>query len=190
MRPGSLVGSIIIGGGLLAIAVVGWTMALNAIGTLTDLTGKLAVAEAELSRSKAGLSSTSEQLTLAHEDLQQLEQSIRNREELIKQVESHKAELEFLKAQVEDRKAALGRFRTEAKHLQELLLGKAPKYVTTTWARLRAGPSTEAEEVAVVTAGVPLHVLEAVKDGRWYKVGSIGFMYHTLLKPEPSRDIE
>ncbi len=35
-------------------------------------------------------------------------------------------------------------------------------------------------------AGTRLVTLEVVEDGTWYKVASIGFMFHELLKPVAS----
>ena len=193
MRPRSLLGPMTIGGIgvlLLIVALIGWAMALNTIGTLSDLNAKLAAGKAELSKTKAELAEAAEQLTQAHEAIQEIPQAVRNREELIKQVESLRAELEHLKAQIGNGTAALDELRTEVKHHQDLLSGSAPKYVTTGWARLRAEPNTKSKEIAVVTAGVPLSVFETVGDGRWYKVGRIGFMHHTLLKPEISTEVQ
>ncbi len=183
----SLIRQRIISGVLLVVAVVGWAFILIALGRVSDLSDSLAPAEADLSKTRADLSKVSEELTAAREDLLRLQEAVSNREELIKQVESHQAELVFLRAQINDSKAELDKVHSEVRQRQEWLSGTAPtKYVTTTRARVRAEPSTESKELALVAAGVPLQVFEVVKDGMWYKVGSIGFMYHELLEPRPS----
>jgi len=57
-------------------------------------------------------------------------------------------------------------------------------------ARVRAGPSTNTDEVAVVSAGKTIQVLEAVEDGTWYKVGGIGYIFHELLEPVEDGPVE
>lgn len=57
-------------------------------------------------------------------------------------------------------------------------------------ARVRAGPSTDTDEVAVVLAGKTIQVLEAVEDGTWYKVGGIGYIFHELLEPVEDGPVE
>jgi len=57
-------------------------------------------------------------------------------------------------------------------------------------ARVRAGPSTDTDEVAVISAGKPIQVLEAVEDGTWYKVGGMGYIFHELLEPVGDGPVE
>jgi hypothetical protein len=186
MKRRSLLGPMIAGGigvALLTAALTGWAMALSTIGTFTGLNADLAKTKAELAKTKADLSMTAEALVRAREAMQEIPRLARDREELIKQVGSLRAERAHLEARIGEGTAALDRLGAELKHRQDLLSGSAPAYVTTGWARLRSEASIEAKEIAVVTAGASLRVFETVADGRWHKVGSIGFMHHTLLEP-------
>jgi len=182
MKRRSLLGPMVAGGlgaALLVAALLGWAMALNTIGTFTGLNAELAKTKAELAGTKADLSTTAEALVQARAAIEAIPSLARDRAELDKQVASLRAERAHLEARLGEGRAALA----EAEHQRRLLSGGAPAYVTTGWAKLRAGPGTEAAEIAVVSAGASLRVLETVADGAWYKVGGIGFMHHTLLQP-------
>ena len=71
----------------------------------------------------------------------------------------------------------------ELQERQMLPEDKTLQFRTKARARVRAGPSTDTDEVAVVSAGKTIQVLEAVKDGTWYKVGGMGYIFHELLEP-------
>ena len=97
-----------------------------------------------------------------------------------------KGDLADLLLQIDAAEARLDQQRAEAREQQTLLAGTARGYVTTTRARVRARPTTASEELAIVPEGTPLAVFEIVEEGTWYKVGSVGFMHHELLKPVSS----
>ena len=61
--------------------------------------------------------------------------------------------------------------------------GGTLRFKTKARARVRAGPSTDTDEVAVVPAGKTIQVFEIVEDGAWYKVGGMGYIFHELLEP-------
>ena len=67
--------------------------------------------------------------------------------------------------------------------MKALAEGSELRFKTTARARVRAGPSTDTEEVAVVPAGKAIQVFEIVEDGTWYKVGGMGYVFHELLEP-------
>ncbi len=53
-------------------------------------------------------------------------------------------------------------------------------------ARVRAAPTTESQEVAMVPAGTLVVVLDSIGDGVRYGVGHVGFMHRDLLTPPSS----
>ena len=61
--------------------------------------------------------------------------------------------------------------------------GGTLRFKTKARARVRAGPSTDTDEVAVVPAGKTIQVFEAVEEGTWFKVGGMGYIFHELLEP-------
>lgn len=81
---------------------------------------------------------------------------------------------------------------TELKELRaKLSQASAPRnqpgqeFRTVTRTRMRAGPTTEAEEVAVLSQGAKLQVVDTVEDGTWYEIRLLGYAFHELLEPSP-----
>lgn len=71
-------------------------------------------------------------------------------------------------------------------HVQEkLLAGAVGKYVTVTRAKLRSGPSTQSQELAVLSPETPIEVLGVAADGQWLEVARIGYVHNDLLRPIP-----
>jgi|GEM_PF-6368809 len=107
------------------------------------------------------------------------------RDRLADEVESLKAQLSG--AQGPDREDAAPDEVVSLKQLPEevqaILAGGAEnKVVTTSRARLRAAPSLEGEELAVVGAKVPLEVLGVAEDGQWVKTAFVGYVYRDLVQ--------
>ncbi len=107
------------------------------------------------------------------------------------------ADLKRLKSELEASKverATLNQFirqsETELKQLRAQLDQKAQaanesslKFHTVTRTRLRAGPTTDAKEIAVIAEGASLQVIDTVEDGTWHEVRLLGYAFHELLKP-------
>ena len=168
------------------VAVAGWGLALASMGGSGDLEEKLLAAEADLTVTKAELSKASTELAAAREVQQGIQEATASLVDMARQLESDQGELAALTLKIDAAKARLGTLRAEAKERQDLVADVAPSYRTTTRARVRAAPTTESKEVAMVPAGTPLVVLESVEDGVWYKVGRVGFMHRDLLEPASS----
>ena len=168
------------------VAVAGWGLALASMGGSGDLEEKLLAAEADLSVKTAEVSRVSAELTAAREVQQGIQEATASLFDMARQLESDRSELAALTLKIDAAKARLGTLRAEAKERQDLVADAAPSYRTTTRARVRAAPTTESKEVAMVPAGTPLVVLESVEDGVWYKVGRVGFMHRDLLEPASS----
>jgi len=81
---------------------------------------------------------------------------------------------------VPDEVASLKKLPSE---VQALLAGGAEKkVVTTSRVRLRAAPSLEGKELAVLGADVPIEVLGVAQNGQWIKTAFIGYVFHDLVK--------
>jgi hypothetical protein len=168
------------------VAVAGWGLALASMGGSGDLEEKLLAAEADLTVTKAELSKASAELAAAREVQQGIQEVTASLAGMARQLESDRGELAALTLKIDAEKARLYTLRAEAKERQDLVADAAPSYRTTTRARVRAAPTTESQEVAMVPAGTPVVVLESVGDGVWYKVGPVGFMHRDLLEPASS----
>ncbi len=168
------------------VAVAGWGLALASLGGSGDLEEKLLAAEADLSAKTTEVSEMSAELAAAREVRQGIQEATASLVDMARQLESDQGELAALTLKIDAAKARLGTLRAEAKERQDLVADAAPSYRTTTKARVRAAPTTESKEVAMVPAGTPLVVLESVEDGVWYKVGRVGFMHRDLLEPAPA----
>ena len=168
------------------VAVAGWGLALASMGGSGDLEEKLLAAEAHLTVTKAELSKASAEIAAAREVQQGVQEATASLADMARQLESDRGELAVLTLKIDAAKARLDPLRAEAKERQDLVADAAPSYRTTTRARVRAAPTTESKEVAMVPAGTPLVVLGSVEDGVWYRVGHVGFMHRDLLTPASS----
>ncbi len=168
------------------VAVAGWGLALASMGGSGDLEKKLLAAEADLTVTKAELSKASAEVAAAREVQQGIQEATASLFDMAKQLESDRVELAALTLKIDAVKARLSTLRAEAKERQDLAADTAPSYRTTTRARVRAAPTTESQEVALMPAGTPLVVLESVGDGTWYRVGRVGYMHRDLLTPASS----
>jgi len=168
------------------VAVAGWGLALASMGGSGDLEEKLLAAEAHLTVTKAELSKASAEIAAAREVQQGVQEATASLADMARQLESDRGELAVLTLKIDAAKARLDTLRAEAKERQDLVADAAPSYRTTTRARVRAAPTTESKEVAMVPAGTPLVVLGSVEDGVWYRVGRVGFMHRDLLTPASS----
>ncbi len=165
------------------VAVAGWGLALTSMGSTGELEQELRAAKAGLSVANVELSKTSSELAATREVQQGLQDANTSLIDMSRQLEADRAVIADLTRKIGAAKARLGRLRAEAKESQNLAADGALGYRTTTRARVRAAPTTESKEVALMPAGTPLVVLDSVADGTWYKVGRVGFMHRDLLEP-------
>ncbi len=166
----------IVGIVVLVVGVAGWAVAFASIGSTGGLESELVAAREEAKKAKADLALVSDNLSTAQEALEQQEAASDNLEQLTAKLDAGKAEVAALTSVLEP-------LRAEVHKQQQLVEGSALKFRTTTRAKVRMGPSTETEEVAVVPEGNSVQVFEIVEDGTWYKVGGMGYIFHELLEP-------
>lgn len=166
-----------------AVALLGWAAAYLTVRGTKDLEDGLASAEAELSETRAALAQKADELAALRLEYREYQDMSGRLEKVGETLTGNIARLKDLSLQIDEAEARLDQLRADAREQQSLLTGTTRDYVTTTRARVRARPSAASEELAVVPSGTPLAVLEIVEEGTWYKVGSVGFMYHELLKP-------
>ena len=163
-------------------ALAGWGLALTSMGSTGDLEEKLIASEANLSKAKMELSDISTELAATRET-QEVAVSLGDME---RQLAARRNELVSLAVKINLAKGQLGDLRAGAKRQQDLAADAAMTYRTTTRAKVRAAPTTESKEVALVPSGTPLVVFDTAEDGTWYRVGRVGFMHRDLLKPASS----
>ncbi len=168
------------------VAVAGWGLALASMGGSGDLEEKLRAAKADLSVANVELAKKSSELAATREVQQGLQEATASLVDMAGQLEADRAELAALTPKIDAAKARLGTLRAEAEERQDLVADAAPSYRTTARARVRAAPTTESQELALMPAGTPVVVLDSVADGTWYKVGRVGFMHRDLLEPAPA----
>ncbi len=145
--------------------VVGWVFALFQIDEVDSLKSDLEAAQGERSELRQRVEATGslKELTAALAADEARQQSLQS------EIEGSQAELESLRERVQRQRA--------------LLEGSMLQFKTNARAKVRAGPGTDTDEVAVVPAGNTVQVFEIVEDGTWYKVGGMGFIFHELLEP-------
>ncbi len=195
-------------GGVVVIAgIVGWVFAFVQTGEIGGLKSDLesarqglASARDELAQLQGDLQAVQGDLQAAQGDLQaargerdQLMQRVKATEslgQLTAALEAGNAQLSSLKSEIGDSQAELEELRAEVQQQQALLEGSVLQFKTNARARVRAGPGTDTDEVAVVPAGKSLQVFEIVEDGTWYKVGGMGYIFHELLEPVEKKLVE
>ncbi len=171
---------------VLGLTILGWVTAFYAVGDAKGVEERLASAEADLADAKATLSRDAEEMSASRQELAENQAAAGRLETVTAELTTAQGGLAELLLQVDAAKERLDGLRTEARERQALLNGTARNYVTISRARMRSGPTTSSEELAIVPPGAQLVALEVVEDGTWYKVGRVGFMYHKLLKPVAS----
>ncbi len=151
-----------VGGVVVIASVVGWIFAFVQIGEIDSL-------KSELEPARQGLASAKDELAQLQGDLEAAQSERSQLQRRVSEIEGSQAELETLRAKVQRQQA--------------LLEGSMLQFKTNARARVRAGPGTDTDEVAVVPAGNTVQVFEIVEDGTWYKVGGMGYIFHELLEP-------
>ena len=130
-------------------ALAGWGLALTSMGSTGDLEEKLITSEANLSKAKMELSGISTELAATRET-QEVAVSLGDME---RQLAARRNELVSLAVKINLAKGQLGDLRAGAKRQQDLAADAAMTYRTTTRAKVRAAPTTESKEVALVPIG-------------------------------------
>ncbi len=173
--------------GVVVIAgVVGWIFAFVQIGEINSLKSELEPARQGLTSAKDELAQLQGNLEAAQSERSELQQRVEateSLEELTASLAAGKAELLTLQSQIEGSQAELETLESNVQKQQALLEGSTLRFKTNARARVRAGPGTDTDEVAVVPAGKTIQVFEIVEDGTWYKVGAMGYIFHELLEP-------
>ncbi len=117
------------------------------------------------------------------EVMKQLQTSRKELASVTTKIAPAKEELRELTTKINAARDELDKLRVSAKQFDALFLGARQKYRTTTRARVRAGPGTDFNEVAILPSGITLPGFETAEDGNWQKVGYIGYVHKDLLEP-------
>ncbi len=154
-----------LGGIVVIVGVVGWIFAFVQIGEANSVKNDLEAAQSERSQ------------------LQQRVEGTKSLEELTAAIKAENAKLQSLRSETKGSQAELETLRAKVKRQQALLEGSMLQFKTKVRVKVRAGPGTDTDEIAVVPAGKSIQVFEIVEDGTWYKVGGMGYVFHKLLEP-------
>jgi hypothetical protein len=111
-------------------------------------------------------------------------------DETLAMLQQLKSELAASEAEREVLNQLISQAGTELKELHTELDRRAQtpsepgrQFRTLTRTRMRAGPTIEAAEVAVIAEGARLQVIDTVADGAWHEVRLLGYAFHDLLEP-------
>lgn len=103
--------------------------------------------------------------------------------QLKSELAASEAEREVLNQLISQTGAELKELRTELEQKTQTPSEPGRAFRTVTRARLRAGPTIEAAEVAVIAEGAHLQVVDTVADGTWHEIRLRGYAFHDLLEP-------
>ena len=172
--------------------VAGWVFAFDAMQGRDALERRATQAELSLSaKSKEAKELAAlvesykrgEKAANLKEVMKQLQTSRKELASVTTKIAPVKKELRELTTKINAAGDELDKLRASAKQFEALFSGARQKYRTTTRARVRAGPGTDFNEVAILPSGITLPSFETVEDGNWQKVGYIGYVHNDLLEP-------
>ena len=173
----------------IAAALVGWAVVLLQDRWLDSLEGELADArQPELASSGEVSTGLEEGATVgagtpAPDTLSS--QALADLEQLRSELEASKVERAALNQLIHQSERELERLRTQLDQKVQPATEPGREFQTVTRTRMRAGPTTDAKEIAVIAEGANLQVIDTVADGTWYEVRLLGYAFHELLKPSP-----
>jgi len=173
----------------IAAALVGWAVVLLQDRWLDSLEGELADArQPELASSGEVSTGLEEGATVgagtpAPDTLSS--QALADLEQLRSELEASKVERAALNQLIHQSERELERLRTQLDQKVQPATEPGREFQTVTRTRMRAGPTTDAKEIAVIAEGANLQVIDTVADGTWYEVRLLGYAFHELLKPLP-----
>ena len=104
------------------------------------------------------------------EAMKQLQTSRKELTSVTTKIAPAKEELRELTIDINAAKDELEKLRASAKRFEALFTDTRQKYRTTTRARVRAGPGTDFNEVAILPSGITLPGFETSEDGNWQRV--------------------
>ncbi len=168
-------------------------LALGIAGCTDELEEQLAAAQAERAKAEAAMSTVQAELAQAKDDaekkfvemeaLRATFKEVEDLEQVSSELSGAKAELATLKPELNRVQSELDTLRAEVAKQHQLLSEQAVVYRTKSRSKVRARPTTDSAEVAVVPKGNSIQVYEIVEGGTWYKVGGMGYIFHELLEP-------
>jgi septal ring factor EnvC (AmiA/AmiB activator) len=167
----------------IAAAIVGWAVVILQDRWLDDLEARLAAAPREAAQSPGEAAPERDGAEEATGDQDALGDADANLAQLEADLRAGKQELTALESEIAESAAELGRLETEIAAMRAGPGDPAAAYRTRTRARIRAEPSTDAAEVALVSADQQVGVSGAKEDESWYRVTVSGYMFRELLQP-------
>ena len=150
-------------------ALAGWSLVFLQGRSIERLEASLAAAQ-ERGADQDDAAAVSGQVLAKLDDLKrELQETRDERDALDVIVHRSDSELRRLQSELEAANRVLGE-------------GSLP-FRARTRTRVRAAPTTDAEEVAVISQGAGLEVVDTVADGTWHEIRVLGYAFHELLEP-------
>ncbi len=162
----------VLGLAVTAAAVVGWTVVILQDTWLDNLENKLATAQQESMRASDNKRPAARQTEVEADK---------------KALVTSQTALASLQSEIDTAETELARLQTTLQRQRQRSQAPAATYQTLTRARVRAGPSINTNEVAVVSAQQVLEVSQPLEGSAWYKVRVSGYMFHKLVQPMPEQ---
>jgi len=172
-----------------AAALVGWSLVLLQDGWLDDLEAQLAVLrerpappqDQAPSAPQSGAADGQSPETPAPVSAQVLAKL----DELKSALRASQSERDALNQIIKESEMEIKELRARLSEAAEAPSDGGQAFRTLTRTRVRAGPTTDAEEVGVVAQGASVEVLDTVEDGTWHEIRVQGYAFHELLEPQP-----
>lgn len=174
----------------IAAAVVGWSLVLLQDRWLDNLEAKLAELReqpaasldepppAPDSAAAAGGQSPAASAPVSAQVLEKLD-------ELKSELRASWAEREDLNQIIHQSETEIKQLRAKLSQAAEAPSEAAQEFRTVTRTRMRAGPTTDAKEIGVISQGASVQVVDTVEEGTWYEVCVLGYAFHELLESLP-----
>ena len=166
----------------IAAALVGWAVVLLQDRWLDGLESELADARQPEPASSGAVSTGLEGSATVSESSSQ---ALADLEQLKRELEASKVERAALNQFIHQSEGELKLLRAQLDQKVQPATEPGREFQTVTRTRMRAGPTTDAKEIAVIAEGANLQVIDTVGDGTWYEVRLRGYAFHELLKPSP-----
>ena len=150
---------------------------------LVSVIAKIAPAKNELRELTTKINAAGVEAANLEVVMKQLQTSRKELVSVAAKIAPAKNELRELTTKINAAGVELEKLTVSGKQIEALISGARQKYRTTTRARVRAGPGTNFDEVAILPSGITLPSFETAEGGNWQKVGCIGYVHNDLLEP-------
>lgn len=164
----------------IAAALVGWSLVLLQDRWLDNLEARLAELRAQPApqSADAGKESPEASAPVSAQVLEKLD-------ELKSELQASRSERDALNQLVYQSEAEIKQLRAKLSEAAQAPGDAGQAFRALTRTRMRAAPTTEAEEIGVIAQGANVEVVDTVEGGTWHEIRVLGYAFHELLEPLP-----